>query len=165
MRRSLCWTLPGTIDFRRHAPLRGGNPDRHKKRSPGVVGWSGETERLPAGASVGEITGVPPWVDARSLLRGSPDGTPHEGGSQGPDVDEKNRSLSPGGCTTRLWQSRFWTHGWHAQAQLERVFLGHRSQRNDHGQTKSDRATPLLPLFIVHPHMGDCDIRAAAVRS
>jgi hypothetical protein len=31
-----------------------------------------------------------------------------------------------------LWQRRFWTHGWHAQAQLERVFPNH---RNDHGQT------------------------------
>ncbi len=41
------------------------------------------------------------------------------------------------GCTTELWRNRSWTHGWHAQAQLERVFLGHRTYPKDLGMART----------------------------
>jgi len=39
------------------------------------------------------------------------------------------------GCTTRLWQVRYWVDGWHAQAQLERVFRAYGTLPWKHGQT------------------------------
>jgi hypothetical protein len=48
-------------------------------------------------------------------------------------------------CTTRLWQNRFWTCGWRAPGQRERVLPDYRTHRNDHGQTSLTVPPPQRP--------------------
>ena len=52
-----------------------------------------------------------------------------------------------GGARQDCGRNKFWTCGWHAPAQLERVFLGHLSHPSTHGQTSLTVPPLQLPLF------------------
>ncbi len=87
---------------------------------------------------------------ARSLHSGlRPPVEMTEGESRAPGRDDRGESCIP---ARHLFSVRTGPRmpGWHAQAQLERVFLGRGTHRNDHGQTNLTVPPSQRNVLVVH---------------